>query len=167
MSVLPIVMWPDARLREVCAPVAVIDDTLEQLVGDMFETMYSAPGRGLAAPQIGVMQRVFVMDATWKEGDMSPLVCVNPVISPLGDMVSTNEEACLSIVGVAANVTRPNVVELSYTDLSGAQVTTRLEGFAAICAQHEMDHLEGRVIFDHLGDTERAALETEYKGLQV
>ncbi len=163
MSVLPIVMWPDARLSVVCAPVEAIDAALEQLIGDMFETMYSAPGRGLAAPQVGVMQRLFVMDTTWKEGDMSPLVCINPTISPVGDAHSTNEEACLSIVGVSANVTRPGAIELSYTDLNGAQVTTQLDGFAAICAQHEMDHLEGRVIFDHLTRDARAQLEAEYE----
>lgn len=167
MSNLAIVMWPDPRLREVCTPVALVDAELEQLIGDMFETMYAAPGRGLAAPQIGVMQRLFVMDATWKEDEMSPLVCINPVTKPVGVATSTNEEACLSIVGVAADVTRPNAIELSYTDMTGAQVTTYLEGFAAICAQHEMDHLEERVIFDHLDTDARAALETEYESLKI
>jgi len=165
MSVLPIVMWPDARLREVCTPVAALDAALEKLIGDMFETMYDAPGRGLAAPQVGVMQQLFVMDATWKEGEMSPLACINPSILPVGDVPSTNEEACLSIKGVAADVTRPNEIELRYTDLNGAMVTARLEGFAAICAQHEMDHLEGRVIFDHLETDARVALEREYESL--
>ena len=80
-------------------------------------------------------------------------------------MLSTNEEACLSIKGVAADVTRPNEIELRYTDLNGAMVTARLEGFAAICAQHEMDHLEGRVIFDHLEADARVALEREYESL--
>ena len=165
MSVLPIVAWPDQRLSTVCAPVQSIDDDLRRLVGDMFETMYDAPGRGLAGPQVGVLSRVFVMDATWKEGEMTPLACINPSITPLGEAHSTNEEACLSIVGVSAEVTRPNQISLSFTDLNGEEATMELEGFAAICAQHEMDHLEGRVIFDHLEAPARAALESEYKGL--
>ena len=166
MSILPIVAWPDQRLAQVCEPFGEIDDALRQLVGDMFETMYDAPGRGLAAPQVGVLSRVFVMDATWKEGEMSPVACINPVITLLGDAVSTNEEACLSIVGVSAEVMRPNSIELSYTNLNGEQINEQLEGFSAICAQHEMDHLEGRVIFDHLEASARAALEAEYKDLK-
>ncbi len=165
MSVLPIVMWPDPRLQRVCEPVAKNAPEIAELIGDMFETMYDAPGRGLAAPQVGVLQRIFVMDATWKEGEMSPLACINPEIRRIGEALSTNEEACLSIVGVAADVTRPNKIELSYTDLNGARVTQVLEGFAAICAQHEMDHLDGRVIFDHLGRNDRDALEAKYKDL--
>lgn len=165
MSVLPIVMWPDSRLSRACAPVAAIDEALQHLVGDMFETMYEAPGRGLAAPQIGVMQRLFVMDATWKEGEMSPLACINPEITVLGDDESTNEEACLSIPGVSAEVSRPAQIELSFTDLRGERQAMALSGFSAICAQHEMDHLEGRVIFDHLEDADRTALEAKYRTL--
>ena len=163
MSVLPIITWPDVRLQTECAAVEAIGPEIEQLVGDMFETMYTAPGRGLAASQVGVMRRLFVMDATWKEGDMNPLVCINPSIVPLSDARSTNEEACLSIVGVSADVSRPNAIELSYTGLNGTRVTEVIEGFAAVCAQHEMDHLDGRVIFDHLDAPERAALEAKYK----
>ena len=160
-------LLPDPVLRETCTPVTVFDAALEDVVAEMLAVMYAAPGRGLAAPQVGISERIFVMDATWKEGEMSPLVCINPVTKPVGVATSTNEEACLSIVGVAADVTRPNAIELSYTDMTGAQVTTHLEGFAAICAQHEMDHLEGRVIFDHLDTDARAALETEYESLKI
>jgi len=163
MSVLPIVMWPDVRLQTECAAVEAIGPEIEQLVGDMFETMYTAPGRGLAAPQVGVMRRLFVMDTTWKDGDMNPLVCINPSIVPLSAAQNTNEEACLSIVGVSADVSRPNKIELSYTGLNGTRETEVLEGFAAVCAQHEMDHLNGIVIFDQLDAPERAALEAKYK----
>ncbi|MEN8893747.1 peptide deformylase [Planktotalea arctica] len=165
MSVLPIVAWPDPRLKRICSPVDRIDDAERRLIDDMFETMYAAPGRGLAAPQVGVMQRLFVMDATWKEGVKTPLACINPKITVLGEAMSTNEEACLSIVGVAGVVTRPDQIELSYTDIEGARGAVVLTGFAAICAQHEMDHLDGRVIFDHLDVDARAALEAEYRGL--
>ncbi|MEM9579303.1 MAG: peptide deformylase [Pseudomonadota bacterium] len=165
MSVRPIVLWPDPRLSEICAPV---DDVAaaEVLIGDMFETMYAAPGRGLAAPQVGVMQRIFVMDATWKEGEMSPLACINPEIVALGGS-SANEEACLSIPGVSAEVVRAAEIRLSYTDISGAPKVVELGGFAAICAQHEMDHLNGRVIFDHLNPEDRAALHARYEGMMT
>ena len=126
MSVLPIVAWPDQRLSTVCTPVQGIDDDLRRLVGDMFETMYDAPGRGLAAPQVGVLSRVFVMDATWKEGEMTPLACINPSIKPMVEAHSTNEEACLSIVGVGADVTRSNQISLSFT--VSAWVRRRLSG---------------------------------------
>ncbi|MGH1578539.1 peptide deformylase [Planktotalea sp.] len=165
MSILPIVAWPDPRLKRVCDSVDAFDDAVRRLIGDMFETMYDAPGRGLAAPQVGVTQRLFVMDATWKEGAKSPLVCINPEIKPLGDVMSTNEEACLSIKGVSCDVTRPNQIELTFTDVDGKRASMILEGFAAICAQHEMDHLNGRVIFDHLDETARKALETEYRAV--
>lgn len=165
MSLLPIVMWPDPRLKRVCAPVAAIDDAVHQLVADMFETMYAAPGRGLAAPQVGVLQRLFVMDATWKEGEKSPLVCINPEIKALGTGQSTHEEACLSIEGVSASLTRPSQIELTFTDLDGVRASMVLSGFAAICAQHELDHLDGRVIFDHMDSDARAALEAEYRSL--
>jgi peptide deformylase len=165
MSILPIVAWPDPRLKRICGTVDVIDGAVQQLVSDMFETMYGANGRGLAAPQVGVMQRLFVMDVTWKEGVKAPLVCFNPEINALGDQLSTNEEACLSIVGVSADVTRANQIELTFTDLNGERASMVLEGFAAICAQHELDHLNGRVIFDHLDTAARASLETKYRTL--
>lgn len=166
MSVLDIVMWPDPRLSRVCDPVGEIDSAVETLVGDMFETMYAAPGRGLAAPQVGVMQQLFVMDATWKEGEMTPLVCINPHVRVLAGE-ARGEEACLSIPGVAADVARPDQIELSYTDLNGARMAMVLDGFAAKCAQHEMDHLEGRVIFDHLAPQDRDALEAEYRAMRA
>lgn len=164
MSVLPIVKWPDRRLSQVCAPV---DDAaaLGDLIQDMFDTMYDAPGRGLAAPQVGVMQRFFIMDPTWKEGDRTPYVCINPeIVSASADMAS-GPEACLSIPGVTAEVTRPTEITLAYSDETGARHEAHLTGFAAICAQHELDHLNGVVIFDRLPAAERAQLETDYAAL--
>ena len=164
MSVRPIVRWPDARLSQVCAPVRD-PAALADLVQDMFDTMYDAPGRGLAAPQIGVMQRVFVMDPTWKDGDRTPYVCINPEIVASGDTGAENTEACLSIPGVSAEVSRPTEITLAYTDLDGTRHETNLTGFAATCAQHELDHLNGLVIFDRLSDADRAQLETCYAAL--
>ncbi|MFA8387307.1 MAG: peptide deformylase [Pelagibaca sp.] len=164
MSVRPIVRWPDPRLAQVCDPVRD-PAALADLVQDMFDTMYDAPGRGLAAPQIGVMQRLFVMDPTWKEGDRTPYVCINPEIVASGDPVAEKTEACLSIPGVSADVTRSTEITLAYTDLDGTRHETRLTGFSATCAQHELDHLNGVVIFDRLAPEAKAWLEAEYAAL--
>jgi peptide deformylase len=162
MSVMPIVLWPDPRLTAVCAPVAKITPEIKALAADMLETMYDAPGRGLAAPQVGVMQRVFVMDAGWKEGKSDPIVFINPMLQEVSEERATREEGCLSIPGVAADVSRPAQVQLVWTGLNGGRYVQSFDGFAAACVQHEMDHLDGVVTFDHLAADDRAALIAEY-----
>ena len=164
MSVLPILTWPDARLSQICAPVESVS-AVRDLVDDMFDTMYAAPGRGLAAPQVGVMVRLFVMDPTWKEGDRTPYVCINPEIVAASGETGAATEACLSIPGVSADVSRPLRITLAYTDLSGARREAELTGFAATCAQHELDHLDGQVIFDRLSSEDRARVEAAYAAL--
>ena len=161
MSVLPILRWPDPRLSRVCDPVGPGED-LERLVTDMFETMYDAPGRGLAAPQVGVMKRLFVMDCGWKEGDMTPVTCINPEIVEASGTQATGEEGCLSIPGILAPVTRPEWIVLRWTDLGGTVQEQRLDGFEARCAQHEFDHLDGLVTFDRLDAETHAALVAAY-----
>ena len=164
MTVRPILAWPDPKLSQVCDPVE--DATaISALIDDLFDTMYDAPGRGLAAPQIGVMQRVFVMDPTWKEGSKTPYVCINPEILSSSDIRKPGEEACLSIPGVAAQVIRPSEITLAYTDRDGGRRADHLTGFAATCAQHELDHLDGRVIFDRIAPEQRAELEATYQAL--
>ncbi|SNR78921.1 peptide deformylase [Puniceibacterium sediminis] len=164
MSVLPILRWPDPHLSQVCAPVTDVA-AVRGLVTDMFETMYDAPGRGLAAPQIGVLLRVFVMDVGWKTGERTPVVCINPRIVAASDEVSTREEGCLSIPGVLAEISRPEAVTLEYLDLDGVTHSDALEGPAAMCAQHELDHLDGLVTFDRLDPAARAALIAEYEAV--
>ncbi|WP_417207491.1 peptide deformylase [Antarctobacter sp.] len=161
MSLLPILKWPDPRLAQPCAPVTD-PKAVESLVTDMFETMYDAPGRGLAAPQVGVMQRLFVMDAGWKEGDMTPLVCLNPTIMSATDAKTTVTEGCLSVPGVTADVTRPAEIRLAFTDLTGAAQDITLSGAAATIAQHELDHLDGVMHFDRLDAAARDALLAAY-----
>ncbi|MFY0634361.1 MAG: peptide deformylase [Vannielia sp.] len=146
MSVLPVVLWPDARLKQVCAPVAGED--MAALAADMLDTMYAAPGRGLAGPQVGVMRRIFVMDASWKQGTPSPRICIDPVITPLGDDLATMEEGCLSIPDRPVRMTRPARVRLDYTDETGTARSIELSGAEAAIAQHEADHLDGRLIID-------------------
>ena len=165
MSILPIVLWPDPRLTETCAPVTEITPEIAQLAADMFDTMYDAPGRGLAAPQVGVMQRIFVMDTGWKEGKSDPVVCINPVVQEVSEDRQTNPEGCLSIPGVTATVNRPAQVQLVWTGLNGARFVQGFEGFAAACVLHELDHLDGVVTFDHLAPDDRAALMAEYAAL--
>ncbi len=163
MSVLPIVKWPDPRLAEICVPIGEITPEIEQLAADMLETMYAAPGRGLAGPQVGVMRRIFVMDAGWKDGRPDPIVCLNPMLQEVSEERVSSSEGCLSIPGVSAEVSRPAQVQMVWTGLNGARYVQSFEGFAAVCVQHEMDHLDGIVVFDHLGAEDRDALIAEYK----
>ncbi|SDF36969.1 peptide deformylase [Salipiger thiooxidans] len=165
MSLREILLWPDERLKQPCETVADVAE-VEQLVTDLFETMYDAPGRGLAAPQVGVLKRVFVMDAGWKEGDMVPLACINPEIVEVSEETASGPEGCLSIPGVTAQVRRPVRVRIAFTDLSGTRQERDFEGSEAIVAQHEYDHLEGLVHFDRLDPQEAKALKLEYEAQQ-
>ena len=149
MALQPLVLHPDPLLAEVSEPVALFDGSLRSLIGDMFETMYAAPGRGLAAVQVGVLARVFVMDATWKEGEKSPLVFINPVMVDHGLELEVREEGCLSIPDVPRRVARPSEVVLRWQDVTAAVHEQRFTGFEAACVQHELDHLDGRTILDH------------------
>lgn len=165
MSVLPILKWPDARLTQTCAPVTDVA-AVSELIDDMFETMYDAPGRGLAAPQVGQMLRLFVMDATWKEGDMNPIACINPQWAPLNSETVASAEGCLSIPGVETVVQRYERIELRFIDLKGVARIKELTGFAARCAQHEMDHLDGVVTLHRLDEGARIAALAEYGALE-
>ena len=156
MAVLPILRWPDLRLSTVCAPVTA---DVRALAADMLDTMYDAPGRGLAAPQVGVLQRLFVMDTTWKEGLRAPRVFVNPEIKWMSDRRATGPEGCLSLVGATTHVSRATEIRLGWTDLDGVRHEETLTGFAAICAQHEYDHLDGILTLDRLSPEDRAIAE--------
>ena len=158
----PILTWPDDRLRAQCRPV---DDIAKfrTLAEDMLETMYAAPGRGLAAPQVGIDLRLFVMDAGWKTGTPTPCVCFNPQIIAMGTETVASEEGCLSLPGVTGRVRRAREITLQYQDLDGEVQRVALQGFEALCAQHETDHLNGLLIFDHLDETNRAAFLSAYE----
>lgn len=161
MSVLKIVKWPDDRLTTVCDPVLAGDD-LAVLIRDMFDTMYDAPGRGLAAPQVAVLKRLFVMDCTWKTGEPTPIVCINPQIIERSAEVVSVDEGCLSIPGILNAVERPDWVVFEWTDGDGALQRQKLEGGEARIAQHELDHLDGIVTFQRLDDAARLKAENEY-----
>lgn len=149
MSVLDLRFDGDPVLRDIAAPVAAFDAGLARLVADMFDTMYAAPGRGLAAPQVGVSQRVFVTDVTWKEGDRTPIAFVNPQIVAQSDDRQSGSEACLSIPDRQFDVPRPVWVEARWIDVDGTVHEARFDGSQAICFCHELDHLNGVLITDH------------------
>jgi peptide deformylase len=162
MSLRKIVRWPDPRLATLCEPVAKITPAITTLAADMLETMYDAPGRGLAAPQVGVLSRVFVMDTTWKDGARDPLIFVNPEILTASAERATLPEGCLSIPGVSVEVTRALRVRLRWTDLDGRQCKRVFDGFPAACVQHEIDHLDGIVTLDWVDADTRARILADY-----
>ncbi len=142
-------LLPDPILRETCVPVTVFDAALDDVVAEMLAVMYAAPGRGLAAPQVGIDARIFVMDATWKSGDPDPMVFVNPEIVSVSDEVVVNDEGCLSIPDRTCRIARPAVVNMRWQALDGEVQTGAFEGFAAVCVQHERDHLDGVLCIDY------------------
>ncbi|WGH79234.1 peptide deformylase [Jannaschia ovalis] len=143
--ILPILLHPDPVLRVPCTPVT---GDATALARDMLDTMYAAPGRGLAGPQVGVTERIFVMDASWKEGLPDPRVFLNPAILRRSRDRQVNEEGCLSIPGVPRRVARPAEITLEF-DAPGGRRHEAFAGFAAACICHEMDHLDGVLILDH------------------
>jgi len=149
MALLPILLHPDPRLSQPCDPVGEPDDAIRQLAADMLETMYHATGRGLAAPQVGVMLRLFVMDLEWKHGFPAPQVIIDPVIELASDDLAVHTERCLSIPDQPRAVSRPAEVRMRWTLPSGQVRSSVFTGFAAVCVQHELDHLDGRLILDH------------------
>lgn len=154
-------LWPDPVLSQPCAPVAFDDPDLSALIDDLFDTMYAANGRGLAAPQIGVLKQVFVVDVTWKEGPRDPRVFINPEVA-LAQGSAVMEEQCLSIPDLPMPVTRPEQIMLRYAKPDGELAVTQFRGILARCIQHEADHLNGKVIFDHQTPQARAKLEASY-----
>ncbi|MCW3836721.1 peptide deformylase [Sphingomonas canadensis] len=160
MAVLPIVEIPDPRLRTVSAPVETVDDELRALIGDMFDTMYDAPGIGLAAIQVGVPKRVIVMDLQEEEDEegkpiRAPRVFINPEILDPSEDQSVYTEGCLSVPDQYADVERPARCRVTWLDEKGESHDALFEGLLATCIQHEMDHLEGIVFIDHLSRLKR------------
>jgi peptide deformylase len=144
-----------ATLKQVSAPVAVVDDELRALADDMLETMYAAPGIGLAAIQVGVPKRLIVMDISGAEEPPAPRVFINPEIVWASEETAPYQEGCLSVPEIFDDVERPARVKLRYLDDQGASVEEDAEGIFAVCIQHEMDHLEGVLFIDHLSRLKR------------
>jgi peptide deformylase len=151
----PILQLPDPVLRRVSTPVAKIDDQIKKLIDDMFETMYDAPGIGLAAVQIGVAKRVVTIDATRGEEEKNPMVFINPEIISASEEKDVKEEGCLSIAEYYEEVERPIAVTVRYMDEKGKTKELEAEGLLARALQHEIDHLNGVLFIDHISKLKR------------
>lgn len=158
MALRSIIIVPDPRLRQVCEPVPEVDQSVRRLMDDMLETMYEAPGIGLAASQIAVMKRILVMDVAKRKdaaGSAEPIALANPEILWASEEVSTYEEGCLSIPDFYEEVERPAKVRVSYLDRDGKKQIMDADGILATCVQHEIDHLNGVLFVDHISRLKR------------
>ncbi len=155
MALREILVVPDPILKQVSSPVDAVDDELRALMDDMLETMYAAPGIGLAAIQVGVARRVIVMDLARPEEEPQPRYYVNPEIVWASDETAPYEEGCLSVPEIYDEIERPVRVKLRYLDYHGKPVEEDAEGLFAVCIQHEMDHLQGVLFIDHLSRLKR------------
>ena len=160
-----ILIWPDPILKQTAKPVAKVDDSIRTLVKDMFETMYAADGVGLAAPQVGILQRVIVLDTTPRQSESKPIAMINPeIIAMEGE--TTYTEGCLSIPGEAEDVDRAAVVTVKFLDPEGKEQTLKCDGLLAIAVQHETDHLNGTVFVDHVSTLKREIIRKRMKRLK-
>ena len=165
MALLKILEFPDPRLRTIAEPVAQVDDEIRKLVDDMFETMYDAPGIGLAATQVNVHKRIVVIDLS--EDRSEPLVLINPEFEILSDEKDLMQEGCLSVPGFYENIERPNRIRLKALDRDGQPYELIADELLAVCIQHELDHLNGQLFVDHISrlkrDRIRGKLEKKHK----
>lgn len=164
MSQLPIITLPDPLLRQKSAPIERVDADLQRLIDDMLETMYEAPGIGLAAVQVGVLRRLLVLDVSDQEKDgRNPIAMINPRIVTLGPELSPYEEGCLSIPDVRVEIERPSTLTVEYTDREGKPQVLAADGLLATAIQHEVDHLDGRLIIDFLSRLKRDIIVRKFK----
>ena len=161
MAILPILEYPDQRLRTRAKPVVTVDDDIKRLVDDMFETMIDSHGIGLAATQVNVHKRVIVMDLV-EEGSQ-PRVFINPEIEVLDETTEPYDEGCLSVPGFYETVARPSNVMISALDREGKPFKEKASGLLAICIQHEIDHLEGKLFVDYLSPLKRQIIRKKMK----
>ncbi len=163
MTILPIITLPDPLLRKASAPIERIDEDVRKLAADMLETMYAAPGVGLAAVQVGVPRRLIVLDTAKDEEPPQPLVLINPEIVTLGSEMREHEEGCLSIPDVRIDIERPGALKVRYLDLDGKTQELAAEGLLATAIQHEIDHLDGKLIIDFLSRLKRDIIVRRFK----
>jgi peptide deformylase len=163
MTIKPLVILPDSKLRLVSEPVKDITDEIRKLADDMLETMYDAPGVGLAAIQVGVPLRMVTMDVSKTEGERHPMVLLNPEIIWASEEKRVYEEGCLSIPEYYEEVERPDRVRFRYMNLQGQTIEQEAEDLMATCVQHEIDHLNGVLFIDHLSKLKRDRVITKFK----
>ena len=163
MALLPILSFPDPRLRTIAKPVDHVTDEIRQLVADMFETMYAAPGIGLAATQVDRHIQLVVMDLSEEKDD--PLVFINPKITPLTEETQPYEEGCLSVPQIYDKVERPSRVKIQALNLEGQAFEVEADGLLAVCVQHEIDHLNGKLFVDYLSPLKRQRAREKVENL--
>ena len=164
MAVLNILEFPDPRLRTKAQPVAEVNDSLRDLIDDMLETMYAAPGIGLAATQVDVHQRLLVIDVS--EDHSEPLVFINPEVTVLDPELGEYDEGCLSVPGFYETVNRPRRISVTALGRDGQPFTRELEGLLAICLQHEIDHLDGKLFVDYISPLKRQRIRKKLEKAQ-
>jgi len=164
MAILDILEFPDPRLRTVAKPIDTVDDALRQTIDDMFETMYEAPGIGLAATQVNVHRRLVVIDVS--EDKSEPLVFINPEAEPLTQELGEYQEGCLSIPGFYEKVCRPERVRVTALDRDGKSFELECDGLLAVCIQHEIDHLDGKLFVDYLSPLKRDRIKKKLEKQQ-
>ncbi len=159
MAILEILEFPDPKLRTVAKPVKNVDDVTRKIIGDMFETMYAAPGIGLAATQVNVHQRIIVIDLS--EDKNQPQVFINPALVILDEVTEDYDEGCLSVPGFYETVNRPRRVRVTCLDRHGVEQQIEAEGLLAVCIQHEIDHLNGKLFVDYLSTIKRQRIRSK------
>jgi peptide deformylase len=163
----PILIHPDPRLKKTAEPVATVTAEIGRLAEDMLQTMYGAPGIGLAAPQVGVLRRVLVMDCVKDPAQAPrPMVLINPEVTWASEETSVYDEGCLSIPDIYNEITRPASVRVRWTGLDGAAQEEQVSGLWATCVQHEIDHLNGRLFIDYLGPLKRQMITRKMEKLK-
>ena len=150
MSIKDIIVVPDETLKKISKPIEKVGVNEKKLISDLFETMYNSNGIGLAAVQVGVLRRVLVIDVSNKEGKREPLSFINPRIKKISDETSIYEEGCLSIPDTFIEIERPKICEVEYIDIDGKKQNLKCDGLLSTCLQHEINHLDGKLIIDHL-----------------
>ena len=155
MSVREIITVPDEILKKVSKPIEKVGEYEKKLINDLFETMYNSNGIGLAAVQIGVLRRVLVVDVSSKEEEKKPMCFINPKIKKKSDEMSVYEEGCLSIPDTFIEIQRPKICEIEYLDIYGKIKIQKFDGLLSTCVQHEINHLDGKLIIDHLSKLKR------------
>ena len=155
MSIKPIITVPDEVLKKNSDPLEMVGESEKKLAKDLFETMYASKGIGLAAVQVGVLKRILVIDVSSKEEKKNPLCFINPIIKKISDETSIYEEGCLSIPDTFIEIERPKICEVEYIDLDGKLKNIKCDGLLSTCLQHEINHLDGKLIIDHLSKLKR------------
>ena len=155
MTIREIITVPDEILKKISEPIEKVGVNEKKLIDDLFETMYNSNGIGLAAVQVGILKRVLVIDVSSKEDKKKPMCFINPTIKKLSDEMSVYEEGCLSIPDTFIEIQRPKMCEIEYIDIDGKINTKQFDGLLSTCVQHEINHLDGKLIIDHLSKLKR------------